>query len=55
MVIGPDGKIKEITRQELYRFWLNNHLSGLVSFPEFYNRFVWNGVIRFDGGEQDPT
>lgn len=55
MVIGPDGKIKEITRQELYRFWLNNHLSGLISFPELYNRFVRNGAIRPDDVEYIPT
>ncbi len=55
MVIDSDLRIKEITRQELYRLWLNNHLSGLVSFPELYNRFVRNGVIKPDGGKQSPT
>jgi hypothetical protein len=54
MVIGPNGKIKEITRQELYRFWLNNHLSGLISFPDFYNLFARNGVVKA-GSEQSQT
>lgn len=46
MLIDANGKIKEITRQELYRFWQNNHLSGLISFPALYNRFLRGGAIK---------
>ena len=44
-MIVSDGKIVEITEQELYHLWLERGMDDILSFPDYIDSFRSAGCV----------